>query len=203
MGCCIGSDDQAQTQNSIAQTTDKSETQSIGLAGGNKNSSTKEKHSRRQSSTKGMTRLAMKFPHIRRAFKACKKVFDTCAGDKEYITKSEVRPLLIQLGAESSSLDDNEIDRIVRTANLDGDEKIDFKEFLIAAAVGCFLKDNVNLDKSSKEFKLNRKGFEVAREAFDAIDEDKSGEIDFDELKKAFLAMKHDELVKFVSILRI
>eukprot|EP01084_Bolivina_argentea_P259328 437541_1 len=195
MGCC-GSSDEQKAELSIANSTKENETKTVGLApDSTKSETTKEKHSRRQSSTKGMTRLAMKFPHIRRAFKACKKVFNSCSGDKNYITKSEVRPLLIQLGAESALLTNSEIDRIVNIANLDGDDKIDFKEFLIAAAVGCFLNDNIDQNKCSEEFKKNRKGFMVAREAFDTIDADKSGEIDFEELKGAFLAMQHDEFI--------
>merc|ERR1712228_424733 len=57
--------------------------------------------------------------------------------------------------------------RIVDIANLDGDDNIDFKEFL------------------------------VAKEAFSYIDEDGSGEIDFDELKQAFSSMKYnDDLIE-------
>lgn len=141
--------------------------------------------------------MTMKFPHIRHSFKEVKKVFTKCAGeDRDYITKAEVRPLLVELGAQSSHLTDEEVDRIVKTANLDGDEKINFKEFLIAAAVGLFLNEhNVDHDAQSEAFKKMRKGFLVAKEAFDFIDDDGSGEIDYDELKKAFSAMKHDDLI--------
>ena len=183
---------------SIENTKKSGTTQTLGLSGSNKPGA-KEKHSRRQSSTKGMTRLAMKFPQIRRSFKACRKVFDSYSGSKDYITKSQVKPCLIELGANELSLSEDEINRIINTANLDGDDKIDFKEFLIAAAVGCFLKNDIDINNASTEFKLNRKGFEVAREAFDTIDVDNSGEIDFEELKGAFLAMKHDELVKYIK----
>eukprot|EP01083_Nonionella_stella_P017469 48887_1 len=171
------------------------ETQSIGLS--DKSSSQKDKHQRRNTSNKGITRLTMKFPLIRYSFASCKKVFDACCGSREGITKAEVKPLLIELGADGTHLTDTEIQRIIKTANLDGDDDIDLKEFLIAAAVGCFLnEDNIDHDKQSDEFKKVRKGFLVAKEAFDFIDDDGSGEIDFEELKKAFSAMKTgDDLI--------
>eukprot|EP00483_Globobulimina_turgida_P000486 UN00486 len=111
-------------------------------------------------------------------------------------TKNEVKPLLIELGAAASELNDSEITRIINTANLDGDEQIDLKEFLIAAAVGYFLNEhNIDHQQQSEEFKKIRAGFLVAKEAFDFIDDDGSGEIDFDELKHAFSAMKSDDLI--------
>jgi len=64
---------------------------------------------------------------------------------------------------------------------------------LIAAAVGCFLKHET--DGQSNEFLTIRKGFEVAQEAFNKIDRDGSGRIDFEELQAAFLAMKQDDLI--------
>lgn len=158
-------------------------------------------HTRRQSSTKGMTRLAMKFPHIRKSFRSCKHVFDECAGDRQYITFNEVRPLLIQLGAKSLALTDEEMEIIFNTSDLSKNQMMDFREFLIAAAVGCFLKEQRNESSLSQEFLFIRKGFEVAREAFDTIDTDGSGEIDFEELKAAFVAMSHgsqDELVCYL-----
>eukprot|EP00483_Globobulimina_turgida_P001631 UN01633 len=143
-----------------------------------------------------MTRLTMKFPHIRYSFKECKKVFKSCAGSRDFITKNEVKPLLIELGASPSELTDEEITRIINTANLDGDENIDFKEFLIAAAIGCFLNEhNIDHQQQSENFKKIRTGFLVAKEAFDFIDVDASGEIDFEELKHAFSAMKSDDLI--------
>merc|ERR1711971_320812 len=38
-------------------------------------------------------------------------------------------------------------------------------------------------------------GFEVAKEAFGKIDKDGSGQIDFVELKEAFVSMKEDDLI--------
>ena len=71
---------------------------------------------------------------------------------------------------------------------------MDFKEFLIAVAVGCFLKADPSQENAY--FLRIRKGFEAVQLAFGKIDKDGSGEIDFVELKEAFLAMKEDELVE-------
>ena len=146
-----------------------------------------------------MQSIAIKFPHIKQSFIACRGVFDKHSNalpdspDTKFVYKTDVKKLLIELGGRESDLTDEEVDRIIKTANLDGDEKIDFKEFLIAAAVGCFLGHDVN--GQSPEFLKIRRGFAVAQEAFNKIDKDGGGTIDFDELKTAFLAMKQDDLI--------
>jgi len=153
----------------------------------------KEQHKRRRTATKGMTRLTMKFPKIRHSFRECKKVFDAKVGDKDGLSKSEMKSLLIELGADSEHLTDSELTRIFKTANLDGDDDIDFKEFLIAAAVGCFLNEDIDHEEQSEDFKKIRNGFLVAKEAFDFIDKDGGGSIDFEELRMAFSSMKQDD----------
>jgi len=155
--------------------------------------SAKEKHKRRHTATKGMTRLTMKFPKIRHSFRECKKVFDAKVGAKDGLSKSEMKSLLIELGADSEHLTDSELTRIFKTANLDGDDDIDFKEFLIAAAVGCFLNEDIDHEEQSEDFKKIRNGFLVAKEAFDFIDKDGGGSIDFEELRMAFSSMKQDD----------
>ena len=154
-----------------------------------------DKLTRKHTISKGMIRLTMKFPHIRHAFRECKKVFDAQVKGGDGLQKSEMKKLLIELGADSEHLTDTEVARIFKTANLDGDDDIDFKEFLIAAAVGCFLNDSIDHEKQSENFKQIRKGFLVAKEAFDFIDEDNGGSIDFEELKAAFSSTKQDEAV--------
>lgn len=161
-------------------------------------SSPKARFARRTSAHKGvMSSIAMKFPHIRRSFQACKTVFEKYAKNQDentsYITKDQLESCLIELGARKESLTTESIHDIIQTSNLDGDERIDFKEFLIAAAVGCFLKaDPANENEC---FLTIRKGFEAVQLAFGKIDIDDSGQIDFIELKEAFLAMKEDDLI--------
>merc|ERR1719203_265275 len=112
---------------SIETTKTDSTTKSIGLSNESSAKSPDKQHARRHTATKGMTRLTMKFPHIRYSFRACKRVFDEAQQDK--VSTAEVRPLLVKLGASTEMLDDAEIERIVATANLDGDSGIDFREF--------------------------------------------------------------------------
>ncbi|ETO11379.1 hypothetical protein RFI_25996 [Reticulomyxa filosa] len=127
------------------------------------------------------------------SFRAIQEVFNKHAGDQKWIPKSAVKPILIELGAKPEELTDEIINEIIKTSNLDGDEKIEFKEFLIACAVGLFLKNSG--ENQSPQFQEIREGFLVVRQAFDKIDEDKSEEIDFEELRGAFLSMKQDDLI--------
>lgn len=203
MGNCLQSGNNSnKSQNGNISVADGESTRELNDGGSTKSltdsGSKKKKFQRRTSAHNGiMQAIAIKFPHIKRSFLACKTVYDKyCTRDEEdetYVHKSEVRKLLIELGAREKDLTDDEVDRIIKTANLDGDEKIDFKEFLIAAAVGCFLGHDAT--GQSEEFLAIRRGFAVAEEAFQKIDKDGSGEIDFEELKTAFLAMRQDDLV--------
>lgn len=164
---------------------------------GNGLTSPKQRFARRTSAHKGvMSSIAMKFPHIKRSFVACKRVFELHA-DRETntIPKSKVTEVLVELGANPDSLSQESVDHIIQKANLDQNEVIDFKEFLIAAAVGCFLRADPNTEQLTPCFLSIRKGFEAAKEAFGKIDKDGSGEIEFQELKEAFLAMKEDDLI--------
>ena len=116
-----------------------------------------------------------------------------CSDGNDWVAKASIKPILVELGAKESTLTDEMIDKLINTANLDGDDKIDFKEFLIAAAIGLFLPAD-EAGKSEAFLKV-KQGFMVVKETFDAIDEDGSGQIDYDELKSAFLTMRSDELV--------
>jgi len=149
--------------------------------------------SRRVTQHDIITQMAMKFPKIRRSFRAIQEVFNKYAKDQDWVAKAQVKTILIELGANAEELTESEVDEIIKVSNLDGDEKIIFKEFLIACAIGLFLKKTG--DNQSPQFREIREGFLVVREAFDKIDEDKSGEIDFEELKGAFLTMKQDDLI--------
>eukprot|EP01084_Bolivina_argentea_P291517 501022_1 len=165
-------------------------------APGNGITSPKARFARKTSAHKGvMSSIAMQFPHIRRSYQTVKQVFEKYATDenKSYVTKDKVAEILVELGARKESLTEANVKQIIKTANLNGDEHIDFKEFLIAAAVGCFLKADPTAENTY--FLRIRKGFEAAQLAFGKIDKDGSGQIDFDELKSAFLAMKEDDLI--------
>jgi len=192
MGCLCAAEEKRQEQqlSTVSDVKTESTTQEMHLSDA---PTDPHKIPRQHTATKGMTRLTMKFPHIRHSFRECKKVFDSEVNGKDGLQKSEMKKLLIQLGADSKLLTDDEVTRIFKTANLDGDNDIDFKEFLIAAAVGCFLNEAIDHDAQSDSFKKIRKGFLVAKEAFEYIDRDGGGSIDFDELKKAFSSVKQDD----------
>ncbi|ETO28388.1 hypothetical protein RFI_08743 [Reticulomyxa filosa] len=127
------------------------------------------------------------------SFRAIQEIFNKHAGDKKWVPKSLVKPILIELGAKEEELTEEVVNEIIQTSNLDGDDKIEFKELLIASAVGLFLKKSG--ESQTQKFQEIREGFLVVRQAFDKIDKDKSGEIDFNELKGAFLSMKQDDLI--------
>jgi len=162
---------------------------------GNGMTSPKQRFARRTSAHKGvMSSIAIKFPHIKRSFLACKDVFEKHADpETNSLSKEKVAGILLELGARPESLNEERMTIIIETANLDKDDSIDFKEFLIAAAVGCFLR--ANPERENPMFLRIRKGFEVAKEAFGKIDKDGSGQIDFVELKEAFVSMKEDDLI--------
>merc|ERR1719495_1067901 len=141
-----------------------------------------------------MSSIAIKFPHIKASFLACKDVFEKyCDPETKELPKEKVAEGLMQMGARRESLNEERVSSIIETANLDKDDTIDFKEVLIAAAVGCFLRANPEME--CPQFLRIRKGFEVAKEAFGKIDKDGGGSIDFVELKEAFVSMKEDDLI--------
>ena len=153
--------------------------------------SPKARFARRTSAHQGvMSSIAMKFPQIRRSFQECKHVFEKHAEDesKQYITKDKLKPVLVELGARRESLTTESLENIIHR-----EDKIDFKQFLTAAAVCCFLK--ADPEKENAYFLTIRKGFEAAQLAFTRIDKDGSGRIDFGELRAAFLAMREDDMI--------
>ncbi len=127
---------------------------------------------------------------------ATKRAFEQHA-DRETntIPKSQVIAVLIALGADPESFTKGSVEEIMQKANLDVDDVIDFKEFLITAAVGCFLRADPSTTELSPCFLSIRKGFEAAKKVFASIDRDRAGEIDFQELEWAFLAMPEGEII--------
>ena len=117
--------------------------------------------------------------------------------------------LLRELGAAEANLTEEKINQLFKIANLDGgihcfvkthqkkpntktqkhknnkqqttkDDDIDFKEFLIAAAMGCFLTvsdDEIfnEKEKHSDLFIKQRRGFRAIEITFKKIDVDNSG----------------------------
>ncbi|ETO23607.1 hypothetical protein RFI_13573 [Reticulomyxa filosa] len=128
------------------------------------------------------------------------EVFNKHAEGEKWIAKTSVKKMLIELGANPEDLTESKVDEIIKVSNLGGNEKIEFREFLIACAVGLFLRKGG--EHHSTRFQEIREGFLVffekivVRHAFEQIDENKSEEIDFEELKSAFLSMREDDLIQ-------
>jgi len=142
-----------------------------------------------------MQAVAMKFCHIKRSFLVCRTAFDKYANNLNVISKVNVKSILLELGGKPEILTDEEIERIVKVSNTNNrDDKMNFRTFLIAIAIGYFLKFDPN--EQSNEFVTIRKGFDVAKEAFGKINTDGSGKISFEELKTAFLSMREDDLIQ-------
>jgi calcium-binding protein CML len=95
--------------------------------------------------------------------------------------------MLDELGAKDVS--DGELQALVAKADLDDSQNIGFREFLIAVALGYYLKEDVPDEKQGENFAAVRKGFVVVRQAFDMIDIDHGGTVDPEELKVALFGM--------------
>lgn len=130
--------------------------------------------------------LALKFPYVKKAFKNVKIVFEKHVVDKErnMVTMDKLGHLLQDLGAKNLSQQD--LQSLFSMSDLDHSKNISFREFLIAVGVGYYLKEGNNAaDSEDPHFEETRKGFLVVRETFNAIDTDRGGFVDVQELKRA------------------
>lgn len=72
------------------------------------------------------------------AFSALQKTFSAHADESGSLSCEQLGIVLENLGA--GNLDSGELEKIFATADLDSSNAIEFREFLICAALGCFLK---------------------------------------------------------------
>ena len=116
----------------------------------------------------------------------------TSAQDVRVITIDKLGPVLTALGAHDLSPDD--IQKLFKLSDLDGSKTISFREFLIAIAMGYYLRDDIDAEKEqSPNFMENRKGFRVIQDAFNKIDADHGGTVDPLELKQALFDVADGE----------
>lgn len=141
-----------------------------------------------QSGAGKLSGMALKFPHIRKAFKNVKTVFDKMTDGKQgVVTADKLGAMLAELGA--GDLPKEEIEKLFDRSDLDESKEISWKEFLIAVAEGYYLKDNAEAKVANDpNYEENRKGFKIVQDAFNSIDIDKGGSVDREELKKAMFA---------------
>ncbi|ETO16449.1 hypothetical protein RFI_20892 [Reticulomyxa filosa] len=142
-----------------------------------------------------MQAVAMKFPKIRRSFVATQTVFLHCSKDNNHIQSTDVRQCLTALGLSPQLLTDEFLNRIM-SRTISNKNCVTFKEFLITVALGCFLNEEVFKGEQPKQLGKIQEGFRVVKEAFTKMDTDKSGKIDYEELKQAFLAVHKDDLIQ-------
>jgi len=100
--------------------------------------------------------------------------------DQDNITVKKLGNLLSNIG-EHKKWSEKEVKALFKLSDLDGSKTISFREFLIAIAVGYFLK----VDSKNAEFKQIQEGFRVVEQAFKEMDSDGSGTVDASELKEA------------------
>lgn len=131
-----------------------------------------------------MNTLALKFPVINKSFKA---VFDNFnkyhtlgEGLNESITADKAKEVLASM-EKHHTFTDTELQEMFHIADLDKDNNITFREFLIGIAVGYYLK----VDSDKEDFLAVQSGFKVVQQAFHHIDADGSGSIDVQEMKDA------------------
>jgi Ca2+-binding EF-hand superfamily protein len=107
--------------------------------------------------------------------------------DKQAITQDKLKDVL-QVIASHKQFTDDEVKSLFALSDLDGSATISFREFLIVVACGYFLKVDPSKDADAAadtSFMSIRKGFKAIEDAFNEMDEDKSGTVDASELKRA------------------
>jgi Ca2+-binding EF-hand superfamily protein len=153
----------------------------------------KKKSGKRKASHQGMiSRLALQFPIIKRSFDAVHTTFeeyhiDGGKGPKDAIQADHLKDVMEHVG-EHKEFSDDEIKDLFHVANLNGELTITFKEFLIAIAMGYFLK----VESEHEEFLEIQRGFKVVEKAFHDMDADGGGTVDPEELKNALFSSTSD-----------
>lgn len=156
------------------------------------NDAGEEKPHRKMSSQMGIfSGMALKFPLVRKAFRNVKSAFRKHCDDTENISVVKLGDLLHSLGAKN--LSDAEIQALFKTADLDKSKSISFREFLIAIAIGYYLKEDVPASQRGPDFEETQKGFKVIQTFFKKIDKDNGGSVDTVELKAALFESATDQ----------
>jgi Ca2+-binding EF-hand superfamily protein len=143
----------------------------------------------RKASQQGMiSKLALQFPIIKNSFDAVHTTFedyhiDGMKGPKDAIQADHLKDVMEHVG-EHKEFSDEEIKELFHVANLSESLTITFKEFLIAIAMGYFLK----VKSENEEFLEIQRGFKVVETAFHSMDADGGGTVDPDELRSALFA---------------
>jgi len=126
-------------------------------------------------------RIILKFPKVRRAFKAVRRVFDEFDDDNSgTIDKGELSNCLSALGAE---MHEEDIKEMFAGSQMTAQGELDFKEFLVALSLGSVLQlfpslraySSVDLHQLKAEEAARRDGLNPEEAAARAKRESKGG----------------------------
>lgn len=168
-------------------------------SGGEEKKKKHKKHKRKQPMEKrekkagaGMLNaLALQFPVINRSFQTVWVAFERhhSSGDgiKEMVTYDHLGDVLRAIATEKEFTDE-EVKELFHVSSLTSTEELSFKEFIIAMAMGYYLK----VESDDEEFRKISRGFKVVEKAFHDIDADGGGTIDAAELKEALFATSQE-----------
>ena len=155
-----------------------------------------KKHKKKQPMEKrggaGMLNaLALQFPVINRSFQTVWVAFEAhhSSGDgiREMVTYDHLGDVLRAIATEKQFTDE-EVKELFHVSSLTSTEELSFKEFIIAMAMGYYLK----VESEDEEFRKISRGFKVVEKAFHDIDADGGGTIDAAELKEALFATSQE-----------
>lgn len=163
---------------------------------------------KRRNSNDGaiMTKMALRFPVIRNSFNTVHRAFGRYILERSTkfaaLNKGELlKPIHMKITQHNlgdvlrhiahRKFSDAEISKLFALSDLDGSRCIEFREFLIAIAIGYYLEQP--LDTLSEVEAETARGFMYVREAFESMDKDHSKTVDIGELKKALFSASHTQ----------
>ena len=104
-----------------------------------------------------MSSIAIKFPHIKRSFVACKEVFEKYADpETNSLSKERVADILLELGARRESLNEERVSSSIETATLNKDDSIDFKGLKHAIFIDKSLHPHILYDQRVSDRRCRR-----------------------------------------------
>lgn len=151
-----------------------------------------------------MNKYILKFQFVEKTYKTVEKAFvshlsatEKNRPAKERMHRSvelqELQALFNEMGYPT--LTDEQIQETFHLSDLDKNKKIEFKEFLIASGLCCYLVADQqpdykpNDDGLAAKWASITKGFKICRQMFNDIDADKGGTIDAEEFEAAFITL--------------
>lgn len=134
-----------------------------------------------KSSLKSLNSLLMKFSTVGKGFQDCRNAFEEYDRNKNgTIERKELKEVLEQV----EGLDTNACDEIFKNADMNGDDVISFKEFIVALTLAYFAKSKDG--KMSLQLGRFEESIAVAIDAFIFFDTDLDGTLQKEEVLSTF-----------------